>query len=206
MRNQWLFGYLFQPLQHSEHHTHGEQAEGCENSPAHPLLREVVQHRYTEGDEQVSDGGCGQPQALADTLQVFRRNFGNEGEPKRGDEQFGYRQEEVGEQEHCRTGFDGHFGCIGPSGEFEIGGILFGNGDDGQENVGASGDKHTEGDFLGCGNRFALASEGSEDEHDNRCEHDYKERVDALPDFGGDAARVDEIAGEDGQRLAVLVE
>ena len=65
----------FEPLDHAPHHTHGDEADDQEDSPAHPQFGHAVEHNWANPDEQVAQRGSTEPQSLADTLQVFGRNL-----------------------------------------------------------------------------------------------------------------------------------
>ena len=65
----------FEPLDHAPHHTHGDEADDQEDSPAHPQFGHAIEHDRANPDEQVTQCGSTEPQSLADTLQVFGRNL-----------------------------------------------------------------------------------------------------------------------------------
>ena len=72
-----------------------------------------------------------------------------------------------------------------------------GHGDDDQEDVGASGDKHTERNLPRRGDFLALASQRGKNPHDNRRQHNHEERVDELEDLRRKGAGIQEVAGKD---------
>ena len=73
-----LLSDSFEPLEHTQHYSHRDEAEAGKYSPAHPLLGECIEHCNTKGDEQVTDSGSRQPQTLAYTLQVLGSNLRHE--------------------------------------------------------------------------------------------------------------------------------
>ena len=75
-----------------------------------------------------------------------------------------------------------------------------------QEQIGHTGNKHTEGNLTRRRHAFASPCQGGEDTHHQRGEDDDIQRIQCLPDFRGNLVGVDEVAGENSQRLTVLVE
>ena len=62
--------YTLKPLDHSQHDSHGDNADNCKYCPALPE-RDLVVHQRANPNQQVTDGSCTEPQALAQTLQVL---------------------------------------------------------------------------------------------------------------------------------------
>ena len=112
-----LFSYTFQPFKHKQHGEHRDKTYYYEYAPALPD-RNLVVHQRTYPQEQVTDSCSTQPQTLAQALDVFRSNFRNERKTQRRDEQFGYCQEEVDNDQYPRTSLQAFFCRIGHSLEF----------------------------------------------------------------------------------------
>lgn len=56
-----LGGNLLKPLEHAEHHAHGDEANDGEGDPGVPQVRECVEHLDAEEDDQVANGGGAEP-------------------------------------------------------------------------------------------------------------------------------------------------
>ena len=94
-----MFGYLFcdpfQPLDHSQHGKHGDEAGNHENHPG---------SRHGEGgikdgadEEQAVPYGSGtQPGSLHDTLVFWRGHLRDERDTQRADEKLSYGKDKIG--------------------------------------------------------------------------------------------------------------
>lgn len=144
-----LLGDALQPVDHGEHHGHGEDAEAGEYGPAFPLIWEGVEHRDAKGDEQVADGRGRQPQTLADALQMLGRDLRYERQSERRNEQLGHREEEVCKNQYGGAGFHRLLDGLGKSLEFLARRIVVDYGHYHQEYIRHGGDGHTEGNLFG---------------------------------------------------------
>lgn len=86
--------HAFEPVYHREHRAHRDEADDEEYSPALPE-GPVVVHKRTDPEEEVTEGCRAEPETLAETLHMGGSDFGYERETERGDEEFGYCEEEV---------------------------------------------------------------------------------------------------------------
>ena len=65
-----LFGDSFEPVDHSEHDAHGDEADAEEYCPCHPDGTCVIDQR-ADPKEQVAASGGSEPETLAKTLHVL---------------------------------------------------------------------------------------------------------------------------------------
>ena len=151
----------------------------------------------SEEEQCIAHGGSSQPEALHQTLEFGRRYFRDERKTQRRDEQFGYRQDEVGDQQQPGRYAFGR-------GETSLC-LYFGEGrkadrTEGHDHVGQSGDAHTDGDLLGRGRFAVFFAQYAEYPDDDRGEEDHAEGVHRLEQFGRNGE------SEEGQPGVVLCE
>ena len=199
-----LGGDALQPLQHAEHDAHSDEADDGEDGPGHPEAGQLVEEEGSDHDEQVAHGGGGEPQALADALDMLGGNLGDEAQTHRRDEELGHGEEEVGDDEHPCVGFHAGDGGGVLLHEGFTRGITHVHAEDGEEDVGAGSEEHADDNLARSGE--LAAPRGAEEPHDDRREQDDEGGVEELPHLGCHAVGVDEVAGEQRERLAVLVE
>ena len=120
-----------------------------------------------------------------------------EGQSERRDEQLSHGEEEVGDDQYPGSGLDGILSGYVPASELLAGGIAHDEGEDGEEEVGDSGDEHTDSDLPGSGDVLAsLLSESGEYPHHDRSEGNHEERIHSLPDLGSDGLGGHEVTGK----------
>ena len=103
MYSEDLLGYTLQPLHHTEHDAHGDEADGSEDCPALPDRPSLV-HERANPEQHIAYGRSTQPEALAETQQVLGSHLGYKGETQRRDEELGYGEEEIDHNQHKPAG------------------------------------------------------------------------------------------------------
>ena len=198
-----LGGDLLKPFEHAKHHTHGGEGYEHEDEPAHPQLGHLVEEERTNHDEEVAYGRGAEPETLADALNVLGGNLADEAQTQRADEELGNGEEEIGYNKHPGA-------ALGQTGGYilceVVGAVGIANGiaKEGEEEVGAYHKAHAEGN-LARGGELA-APVGAEEPHDDGGEEYHEGGVEELPHLGSHLVGVDKVAGEERERLAVLVE
>ena len=95
-------GYALKPLNHTKHNTHRYEAYCKEYGPANPD-RCCVVDKWTNPEQEVTDSRSTEPQALAETEHMLRRNLRHERKTEWRDEELCNGKEEVEYEEHPRT-------------------------------------------------------------------------------------------------------
>ena len=140
---------------------------------------------------------------------MLGRHLRDEAQTQRRNQQLGHGQEEIDDEHHPVARFgqagSGHLGRVHGA-EGVTGRIVVGDREDDQEEIGQTGNEHTVGNLARGGHRFTPAGKAGENSHHDRGQDNHVKRVQRLRNLGRNLRGIHEVAGEDHQRLAVLVE